>query len=204
MSIENQSTESKPVVVAKMGENNYTQKDLNDLFFAFALHGVHKNTGINFNEFACMDTLSQSSILSTLSNYEHKKQAVEKHREHLDKETPDANTSKPFVGEAYNASNQYNPNIPPWLHPNEIPSWAKGVSNNQPGFGRATGAPNINMMTLHDSLRTILVCLPMNDPNIVHSCFDFQGRTMTVNQALNYIYGAIRQFHPGAITGNKF
>jgi hypothetical protein len=116
---------------------------------------------------------------------------VEKHREHLDKEAPDTNTSKPFVGEAYNTSNQYSPNIPPWLHPNEIPSWAKGVSNNQPGFGRATGAPNINMMTLHDSLRLILVCLPMIDPSITHSCFDFQGRTMTVNQALNYIYGAI-------------
>lgn len=203
MAIENTTTESSTTIVAKFGNNSYTQRDLNDLFFAFALHDVHKITGMSFYDFACIDTNTQSAVLSTLSNYESKKPAVDKHREHLDKESS-INVDEPIIGVAHNKRNQHTSNIPPWLEPKDVPSWAMGGANSQPVFGRPAGTPNINTATLHDSLRLVLVCLPVMDAAITQSCFNFQGYPMTVNQALSHIYGAIQQFHAGAIRGNKF
>ena len=206
-----EQVQAKSIVVANIGGYNYTQGDLNNVMFAFTLHSIHKNTGIDFHTFASFEASIQGAILSAVTNMENNKVGIVQYREAVEAATnyvpttEGMNTHQPCPTD-YDRASMYTPPygkqaaVPPWMQ-NNTPAWVKA------GMGMPTGnirQPAFNIMNLHDSLRTILVVIPFLEATSLSTYFDFQGRSISVSHALKFIYEGIKQ-NPAIDTNqNKF
>ena len=92
-------------IVANIGGYNYIQSDLNNLMFAFTLHSIHKNTGIDFHTFASFEAGIQGAILSAVANMENNKVGIVQYREEVEaatmSSTNETYTDAHFNGRAY-------------------------------------------------------------------------------------------------------
>ena len=204
-----QSDQANTTTITKIGDNNYTRQDLNNLMLAFVVNGIQSNTGINFYEFASFKDEVQGAIVNAVSNLQNKKPAIDQYREKAEASTnhtlsPDGlNPFQPYPTD-YNRSAMYSPYqkqtpVPSWMKSN-TPEWAKGsgdipVNNQRPIF---------NLQELHKALNLIITVLPQFSQDILSTRFEFQGSYITVTDALYYLYGGIQQFHPQVTNSRKF
>ena len=100
-----EQVQAKSIVVANIGGYNYIQSDLNNLMFAFTLHSIHKNTGIDFHTFASFEAGIQGAILSAVANMENNKVGIVQYREEVEaatmSSTNETYTDAHFNGRAY-------------------------------------------------------------------------------------------------------
>ena len=207
-----QSDSTKPIVVANIGGYNYIQSDLNNLMFAFTLHSIHKNTGIDFHTFASFEASIQGAILSAVTNMENNKVGIVQYREAVEAAanyvptTEGMNTHQPCPTDydrTAMAGNQYphaGTQIPPWLQ-QDTPAWAKG------GMGMPNGNQRpviFNTMELHKALDLLLTILPQLHSSILATRFMFQGKVIAVSDALYYLNQGIKQCHPDITNSRKF
>ena len=198
-----QSDQANTTTITKIGDNEYTQRDLNDLLFAFAIHGIQENTGINFHQFASFKDDVQIAIMNSSINLDSKRKYIDNSRSNIGgsnhQESPaiDMGMYQQFV-DAGDRSAMFASQVPPWMKTNP-PPWANNTSS--PIYNQR---PIFNLQELHKALNLIITVLPQFSQDILSTRFEFQGSYITVTDALYYLYGGIQQFHPQVTNSRKF